>query len=515
MGRRVHICFNTSTTFRRSITTKLLEHVRSSPSWKPDTTLEDTEGMKPRHLLPFAAAAASAAALPEDATRPQTPMKIGGEGARSLMWEVLPTRDDILTTIDGAVDYIGEAVLNTAGAATRSGRRVMGHYSGSEVTKSETTAGHLQYAHDASRPGEKGGIDQSTNMSAIEIIQQSNQATYFAHLLKSYNKLQDMLDDAKKDFTVFVPTDEAFRKLEGFEKSEGALLGEILEYHVLEGRHPASKLRESRTLPTVLEERELGGRRQRLRIAEGRSGIEVNFYGRVVDAESVSNMLSSIVTDEANTDSSVQKEGRNGVVHYLDSVLVPPPRHAALVDSLPEQLGTFSRALKRTKLSDELHGRAERGVTLFAPSNEAWERLGEDARRFLFSEAGVAHLKALVRYHVAEEVVYADADRGSAEGDDGEQRREVQTLLGGTISVGVRRWRGSRLVKVNGVAVSVRDVPARDGVMHVVDEVLLPPATETGDMMANEGRGRTSVQELERQLGRLMKGGDEVGSEEL
>ncbi|GJC84579.1 aurofusarin biosynthesis cluster protein S [Colletotrichum liriopes] len=495
MGRRVHICFNTSTTFRRSLTTKLLEHVRSSPSWKPDTTLEDTEGMKPRHLLPLAAAAASAAALPEDATRPQTPMKIGGEGARSLMWQVLPTRDDILTTIDGAVDYIGGAVLNTAGAATRSGRRVMGHYSGSEATKSETTAGHLQYAHDASRPGQKGGIDQSTNMSVIEIIHQSNQATYFAHLLKSYNKLRDMLDDAKKDFTVFVPTDEAFRKLEGFEKSEGALLGEILEYHVLEGRHPASKLRGSRTLPTVLEERELGGRRQRLRIAEGRSGVEVNFYGRVVDAES--------------------KEGRNGVVHYVDSVLVPPPRHAALVDSLPEQLGTFSRALKRTKLSDELRGRAERGVTLFAPSNEAWERLGEDARRFLFSEAGVAHLKALVRYHVAEDVVYADADRGSAEGEGGEQRREVQTLLGGTISVGVGRWKGSRLVRVNGVAVSVRDVPARDGVMHVVDEVLLPPATETGDMMANEGRGRTSVQELKRQLGRFMKGGDEVESEEL
>ncbi|OHW94256.1 fasciclin domain family protein [Colletotrichum incanum] len=494
MGRRVHVCFNASATVRRNLSTQLLNHVRSSTSWKSDTELGDTEVMKPRHLLPFAAAV-SAVALPEDAARPQAPMKIEGEDASSLIWEVLPMRDDILTKIDGAVDYIGEAVLNAASAATRSGRRVIGYYSGSEVTKAGTTTGNLQYAHDALRPSQKGGIDQSTNMNVIEIIQQSNQATYFAILLNSYDKLRDMLEDEKKNFTVFVPTDEAFRKLEGFEKSEGALLGDILEYHVLEGRYPAGKLREAWTLPTVLEESDLGGRRQKLRIAEASSGVEVNFYGRVVDAES--------------------KEGVNGVVHYVDSVLIPPPRHAALVDSLPEQLETFSRGLKRTGLSEQLHAGAQRGVTLFAPSNEAWERLGQDVRRFLFSEVGLAYLKALVRYHVAEEVVYADAHSSSAEGEDGEQRREVKTLLGSTISVDVDRWSASRLVKVNGVSVSVWDVPARDGVMHVVDEVLLPPASETDDMMANEGRGRISVQELKGQLGRFMKGEDGIESEEL
>ncbi|GKT42639.1 aurofusarin biosynthesis cluster protein S [Colletotrichum spaethianum] len=493
MGRPVHIYFNTSTTLRRILSEKILSHVRSSTSWKPDT--EDTEDMKPRHLLPFAAAAVAAAALPDNARRPQAPMPSEGNSAGSLEWKGLPTLDEILTTLDGAVDYIGEAVLHAADAATRSGRRVGGYYGGSEILEVETTTGTLRHTQDVPRPSQKEGVAQSTNMSVIEIIQQSNQATYFARLLESYDELRDMFEDEERDFTVFVPTDEAFRNLEGFEKSEGALLGEILEYHVLEGRHPADKLREARTLPTVLEESELGGRRQRLRVAAGRLGVEVNFYGRVVDAES--------------------KEARNGVVHYIDSVLVPPPRRAALVNSLPEQLETFSRALEVTGWSEEPHALAQRGVTLFAPSNEAWERLGEDLRRFLFSDVGVEFLKALVRHHVAQEIVYTDVGGGVAKEEEGEDRHEVETMLGSTVSVDVDRLNGSRLVKVNGAAVAVRDVPARDGVVHIVDEVLLPPASETEDMILNGDRGQISMSDLKRRLGRYMEGGDGMKSEEL
>ncbi|KAK1969063.1 FAS1 domain-containing protein [Colletotrichum sublineola] len=280
------------------------------------------------------------------------------------------------------------------------------------------------------------------------MIRQNGQTTYFARLLESHGRLRDMLDDHEEArvFTALVPTDAAFRGLEGFQRSKGQLLGAMLEYHVLEGRHSAEEL--GGTLPTVFAEGELGGRRQRVRITAGRAaGVEVNFYGRVLGSESY---------------------GRNGAVYLIDSVLVPPPRCAALVGSLPGRLGTFARALRETGVAEEIRGR--RGVTLLAPSDEAWEEeLGAEARRFLLSRVGRAYLRALVRYHVAEEVLYTD---------DGEERRRrrVGTLLGGEdVSVEFGERGGSRTARVNGAVV--------------------------------EG--------LKRRLGRYVESGDGVGSEEL
>ncbi|KAK1974071.1 Fasciclin domain-containing protein [Colletotrichum cereale] len=405
--------------------------------------------MKPSRLMPFAAtvaaAAASAVARPEDAARPQAPM-----------------RDDVLSTLDGAVDHLGGAVLN---AVARTGRRVPGYRGGSD------TAGTPQHAQDS-----------PTNRSVIEIIRQSGQATYFSRLLESHGRLRDMLDNGEGEtgtFTVLVPTDGAFRELEGLERSEGALLGAMLEYHVLEGRRTADELggEAGGALPTVLAEDELGGRRQRVRVGAGTAGVEVNFYGRVVGSEPM---------------------GRNGLVHFIDGVLVPPPRCAALVGSLPGRLGTFARALRETGVAGEMGGHAGRGWTLFAPSDEAWEDLEADARRFLFSRGGRAYLRALVRYHVAEEVLYT--------GEEGRgRRRRVGTLLGGE-EVSVEFGGGSRPARVNaaGAAVSVGDVPARDGVVHVVDGVLLPPALGAED--AGGVGGRIGVQGLKRRLGRYVEG---------
>ncbi|KAK2056011.1 fasciclin domain family protein [Colletotrichum caudatum] len=336
-------------------------------------------------------------------------------------------------------------------------------------------------------------------MSVYEIIRQSGQATYFARLLESHGRLRGMLDNDDGEekeagvFTVLAPTDAAFRELEGLERSEGALLAAMLEYHVLEGRRRADELGGAGgTLPTVLAEGELGGRRQRVRLAVGRSGgAEVNFYGRVVGSES---------------------NGRNGAVHFIDGVLVPPPRCAAVVGSLPGRLGTFARALRETGVAEEMCGRRRPGVTVFAPSDEAWEeQLGAEARGFLLSRAGRAYLTALVRYHVAEEVLYTD-DQGEG------RRRQVGTLLGGAdVSVDFgRRGDGARTMRVNGAAaVSVGDVPARDGAVHVVDGLLLPPARRAADGDGGGAGGRISLQGLKRRLGRYVEGVDGTESEEL
>ncbi|CRK29858.1 hypothetical protein BN1708_015700 [Verticillium longisporum] len=141
------------------------------------------------------------------------------------------------------------------------------------------------------------------------------------------------------------------------------------------------------------------------------------------------------------------------------------------------------------------------GATVFAPSNTAFDRLGPGANAFLFnSEKGLKYLKALLKYHVvANETLYSDHyykhDQGEEEevagDDDGGVEAEgvkhyhvdLPSLLDEkSIAVDITRWGGFIDLKVNGyIHVSVSDAVAKNGVVHVVDSVLLPHRKPGGD----------------------------------
>ncbi|KAF4412732.1 Aurofusarin biosynthesis cluster protein S [Colletotrichum fructicola] len=307
--------------------------------------------------------------------------------------------------------------------------------------------------------------------SVYQIIQESGHER-FAALLRGQEALWSRLAGAQGGLTVFVPTDEAFQKL-NMHQSDEALVREMVEYHVLEGVYSVDDLRGMQTAPTVLEERGTG-RRQRLRVGGGGEDVVLNFYSRLLGDESM--------------------RAGNGIVHFVDDVLVPPPRFDRLIDVLPERLGVFSRALKETGVGEEAGLEGPRGVTVFAPSDEAWDKLGADVRSFLFGEEGVGYLRALMRYHIiVDEILYTDVRvdhiRESRPGS-------YETWLGAGVSVHVHGIEGRRVMKVEGKQVSVRDLPARDGVVHVLDEVLISSTTADGA----EKSGMLDVEALKRRL---------------
>ncbi|KAK1513532.1 uncharacterized protein CCOS01_14474 [Colletotrichum costaricense] len=556
MGRRIQIRFNPSTSLRRNLSEKLTRHVRSSsvdssPSSPSAAALisdtQDIEDMKASCVLPYAAVAASVSAFALPETRPEPSIvRIQDGSSRESSWETTRARSyDKSSSLGDVVNAIGGMFYQAAGAVAQAGRRVMGH----PTDAHDIETGHaapvvLQQITSEDPRSRQEEADKGENL--LTLIKESGMQTeYFTTLLTSYDKVHDMLlsnnDEQtleQEQFTIFVPTDSAFRKLEGvFELSRAELLGEILEYHVLPGRYTYQDLRGLRTAETVLEK---GGggelRRQRLRTTEGPSGVEINFYARVLASES--------------------RESGDGavVVHFIDEVLIPPPRWDILVGAaVPEDtLGVFAKAMKRSGASEEVLRRLRggSGITVFAPSNEAWDTLGEEAMGFLFSSReGAKFLEALVRYHFVAEVIYTDffkgvemdeeemekkTDGGRGLGEDadgaGRVRRDVQTLLDGarvTIEAVVSRSAGRTgdagrpvgVVKggvgVNGAAVSARDVPVRDGVVHIVDEVLLPPPAPPLLSSTSSSR-RIGVEELKRRLARFVELGEEGDwSEEL
>jgi uncharacterized surface protein with fasciclin (FAS1) repeats len=130
------------------------------------------------------------------------------------------------------------------------------------------------------------------------------------------------------------------------------------------------------------------------------------------------------------------------------------------------------------------------GGTLFAPSNAAFAKLGPKVNAFLFSKYGEKYLKALVEYHiVANRTMYSDAyffgdkdshaeniDEADEGGPKGTFHVDLPTLLHKrSLSIDIARWGRLISIKINGfTTVRVPDGIAKDGVVHVLSNVLIP-----------------------------------------
>lgn len=198
--------------------------------------------------------------------------------------------------------------------------------------------------------------------------------------------------------------------------------------------------------------------------------------------------------------------GTNGVIHGVDSLLLPPPPALKIVELVPGEFSTLELALVKTGLADAIADAPHSGGTLFAPSNWAFKKLGPRINGFLFSKYGEKYLKALLKYHVvANQTLYSDAfykEKSLVEQEGipkGYFHVDLPTLLDDkSLSIDVARYGGLISIKINGFSsVAVQDGIAKDGVIHVVSSVLIPPKTPGA---AQEAEEDMDVEELKERL---------------
>lgn len=187
-----------------------------------------------------------------------------------------------------------------------------------------------------------------------------------------------------------------------------------------------------------------------------------------------------------NTSLTCTKFGTNGVIHGVDTLLLPPPNVIKIIDLLPTEFSTLELGLGKTGLLEMLNSTDHNGGTFFAPSNFAFAKLGPKINAFLFSTYGQKYLKALLQYHVVQKTtLYSDAiyeaktPALSTRNDvpKGYYHYDLETLLEGkTLNVDVARYGGFISIKVNAFSrVTIQDGIAQDGVIQVVSDVLIPP----------------------------------------
>lgn len=128
-----------------------------------------------------------------------------------------------------------------------------------------------------------------------------------------------------------------------------------------------------------------------------------------------------------------------------------------------DALSTLVAAVQAAGLVDVLS--SEGPFTVFAPTNEAFAALPEGTVESLLLEENRDQLIAILTYHVVP---------GRVMSDDLSDGLEAETVQGSNVTIGV----GYNSVTVNQANVVQADVVASNGVVHVIDAVILPPPTE-------------------------------------
>ncbi|KAK4197023.1 FAS1 domain-containing protein [Triangularia verruculosa] len=349
------------------------------------------------------------------------------------------------------------------------------------------------------RRGHGGHHRGDKTKTIYELIKSNQYTTQFASLLDNddFSEIKKLLDSTEHNKTLFVPTDKAFERIphHGDKPPPKEFVLALLKYHISPGLHTAHDLITSHTLPSNLSLDTLGSHPQRLRISTG-----LLFTIRV-------NIISKIVYSNI--------EAKNGIIHAIDHVLVPPPSQEKIISLLPTTFSTFSLGLEKTELSVPDH----KGGTLFAPTNSAWRRLGPRANAFLFSPRGLKYLKALLKYHfVVDQTLYSDAFYGEKKDEQGVEggkywHVDLATLLDDkAIAVDVKRWRGWVTIVLNGFTkVIFQDGIASDGVVQVIGKILIPPHEHHGGHGAEDDDKDIDVEDLKARLERYVEKGNEAG----
>ncbi|KAJ5162665.1 uncharacterized protein N7500_004495 [Penicillium coprophilum] len=312
-----------------------------------------------------------------------------------------------------------------------------------------------------------------------ELIKESEHTSHLAELIAGNKDLIEILNSTTANHTFFVLTNRALEGLpRGKHSPSSKLMTSLLRYHILPDRLSIHHIAGHQTLPTKLKEPSLESKLpQRIVVREHRDGVVLNGRSRVVGAD---------------------MKTKNGMIHLITSPLHTPPETRTLLHHAPAHFDTFMRALARTKLANSLDPAQRQGGTTFAPTNEAFRRLGEHVNRFLFSERGEGCLRALMQYHIVpNRTLYSDvlySHNGKAHGlfsgpgnahegegkcvsspEEDSANLRLVTLLEKDLGVEVKREFGEVDMRVNGFGrVERLDLLASDGVVHGLDRVLIP-----------------------------------------
>lgn len=273
--------------------------------------------------------------------------------------------------------------------------------------------------------------------SVVELIgRRPEQLSTFSNYLKK-SGLEQTLLEPNISVTVFVSTNNAFKQMPEKELSsldeDGEKLKELMEHHIVHGKVKSESISDNMRVVTLNRQNSL-----RLKVYRKEVGVE------------------SAIVEESDI------EGQNGVLHIIDTVLTPP-KHSIM--ELLQSEGEYSMMADAIHQVQEfephfLNSKVNASFTIFAPTNQAFHELGDENLRKLMKNK--RRLKKMVQNHVVDNMFSAGSIHTKLLYDF---RTEYQTVK-------VHKEKGSLMV--NSAHVIKPDVVVKDGIVHCIDQVLVP-----------------------------------------
>lgn len=234
-------------------------------------------------------------------------------------------------------------------------------------------------------------------------------------------------------FTVFAPTNAAFAKidqktLDALLKNKPLLQG-VLKYHVVSGKALAADVVKQSGWAT------LAGQRIDVKAADGK-----------------------VLIDNA-TVTSTDIKCSNGVIHVIDTVIMPSTIDLVATAMQAGKFKTLCAALEAAGLASTLQG--EGPFTVFAPTDEAFAKLPAGTVENLLKPENKAKLTAVLTYHVVPGRLFSDKVVAS---------KTLKTVQGQEITVSVKDGKAM----ADKATIVKTDIDATNGVVHVIDAVLMP-----------------------------------------
>uniref|UniRef100_A0A4W6FRK2 Periostin n=1 Tax=Lates calcarifer TaxID=8187 RepID=A0A4W6FRK2_LATCA len=252
------------------------------------------------------------------------------------------------------------------------------------------------------------------------------------------SKLREEIE-GKGSFTMFAPSNDAWDQLDttarsALESNVNIELYNALHFHMVNRRILTKDMKNGMTETSMYND----------------LGLYINHYPN------------GIVTVNCARIIHGNQVATNGVVHVIDRVISAVGNTIKNVLDVSDELSSFSAAALASGMMDKLDQPGH--YTLFAPTNEAFDKLNAGyLERIMGNKAVIA---ALVNYHLLNSVQCSEAIMAGS---------VYETEEGSTIEIGCD---GDSLT-VNGIKMVLKkDIVTTNGVIHLIDQVLIPDSDE-------------------------------------
>ncbi|XP_066447227.1 transforming growth factor-beta-induced protein ig-h3 [Eleutherodactylus coqui] len=256
-------------------------------------------------------------------------------------------------------------------------------------------------------------------------------------------------------FTIFAPSNEAWAALpaeilDALVSNVNIELLNALRYHMVDKRLLTDEMKHGITVPSMYQNLDI-------HIHHYPNGVVTVNCARLIKAD---------------------HHATNGVVHVIDKVITAVTNNLEEVVETEESLETLRTAVAASGLETLLQSE-DKHYTLLAPTNEAFEKVPQETLARILGDPEA--LKDLLQHHLLHSAQCSEAIIAGS---------SIETLEGTSLEVGCL---GDELTLNGKAIISKKDVLATNGVVHFIDELLIPDSAKTLSELGKDSVASTAI----------------------